>query len=80
MTRGRVINSRHGFSGEEVDVLYIDDAIDSKGKVGLNEKHENIPARRCSRPNCLRSAQRKARIFHLQQVFAADYVVGHFST
>lgn len=43
MTRGRVINSRHGFSGEEVDVLYIDDAIDRKGKVGLNAKHENIP-------------------------------------
>lgn len=69
MTRGRVINSRHGFSGEAVDVLYIDHALDSKGKVGSDAKHENIPPRRCSRPNCLRSAQRKARISHLQQVF-----------
>lgn len=74
MTRGRVIISRHGFSGEEIDVLYIDDAIDSKGKVGLNEKQKNIPG-----PNCLRSAQRKARIFPSQQVFATDYVVRHFS-
>ena len=59
MTRGRVIDFIHKFSGEEVNVLYIDYVIDSQGKVGSNENSEIISAVRCCIPTCHRYTSKK---------------------